>query len=227
MYSKRKRETCHSWPVPSAYIQAANTKTLRGDGLRLSVQRQPFCYLYPNPHPSLLSCPASYPAATRDHLSLGFLSKSDWIGGHDQRQTGLYLEVWSADIHLHSESLWLQSWESPIVQQKSKASFLLLQIECGFMYSGIIYSRGRTILRSLLTATKALGPLTLSLHPYPLSRSSLDMWYPLLRISSEDKSCPGDRRGNPDTPQLASKCVICHLCKVLFNAVCVDSSWMS
>lgn len=50
---------------------------------------------------------AAYPADTRDYLSLGFLSKSDWIRWHDQRQTGIYLEVWSADIHLRSEGLWL------------------------------------------------------------------------------------------------------------------------
>lgn len=140
------------------------------------------------------------------------------------------LSIWKCEAQISICTQWAFgcSHESRLLYcKKSKTSFLLLQIECGFMYSGIIYSRGRTILRSLLTATKALGLLTLSLHPYPLSRSSLDMWYPLLRISSEDKSCPGDRRGNPDTPQLASKCVMCHLCEVLFNAVCVDSSWMS
>lgn len=53
---------------PSAQIQAV--ETLWGDGLQLSIQRQPFCYLYPNPHPPPLSCPASHRGVPRWYMSL-------------------------------------------------------------------------------------------------------------------------------------------------------------
>ncbi len=52
------------------FPQFQATKTLWGDGLQLSVQRQLFCYLYPNPHPPPLSCPASHRSVSRWYTRL-------------------------------------------------------------------------------------------------------------------------------------------------------------
>lgn len=106
IYSVSLRQTsfCFNLPqltAPSAQIQTALSRTLRGAGLQILHSTRALL-LSPSNSPSPL---CHIPLLHETIWALGILSESDPIRRHDQRHAGLCVEVWSHDIYLHSEGL--------------------------------------------------------------------------------------------------------------------------